>query len=85
MLDPQHPVVRTLQRAGYKVTASAYFRGAAVWVCATAHHPKTKRMFHGRNRKADIEEALAALGHAAGLRGPVRQGQSEGDIQAAGV
>jgi hypothetical protein len=50
------------------VTLSAYFRGDAVWLCATAHHPKTKRTFHGRSRKAEIEEALAALRHAAGVK-----------------
>ena len=68
MLNPQHPVVRALQSRGYKVTLSAYFRGDAVWVVATAYHRKTKRLFHGRSRKADIEEALAALGHAVGIK-----------------
>jgi hypothetical protein len=68
MFDPQHPVVRALQRAGYRVTAHAYFRGDAVSLCATAHHTKSKRMFHGRSRKADVEEAITALGHASGVK-----------------
>lgn len=67
MLDPQHPVVLELQRFGFKVTAQAYFRNDKVALCATAYHPKTKRLFHGRSRQGNLEEALEELAYATDL------------------
>ncbi len=67
MLNPTHPTIDVLSRHGYKVTAHLFFRDGAVSLCATAHHPGTRRTFHGRSRHGDFEAAMMDLQQAAGI------------------
>lgn len=74
MLDPQHPLVHELNRHGYKLTVHAYFRDGAVSLCATAHHPVTKRTFHGRSRRGNFNEAMIDVAHSAAIELPATLG-----------
>jgi hypothetical protein len=61
MIDGDHPVIRKLVNAGFKISLHAYLKANGVHTSITAFRKEPRLSIQGRSRSGDVAEALADL------------------------